>query len=275
MSHYSPGGFNILPPAVKNLLILNGLAYLATMVFYNTFHIDLVHPLGLYFVASPNFHLYQFITHMFMHGNFMHIFSNMFALWMFGSVLENTWGSLRFLIFYFTCGLGGALAHQGVTAYEYTRMIQAVNAFQQQASLETFATLMARYQDRINYTAVLSFIEQWKLAPDSPAFLAQSRELAMQLPATLNRIPVVGASGAVFGVLAAFAMLYPNVYLYFYFLVPIKAKYFVLFYTLFELYAGFSGSQTGVAHFAHLGGAVVGYLLTRWWKNWDSRYPFP
>ncbi|MCS6918122.1 MAG: rhomboid family intramembrane serine protease [Chitinophagales bacterium] len=274
MNQYSPGGFSLLPPAVKNLLILNGLAYLATAVFYNTFHIDLIRRLGLFFVASPEFHAYQFFTHMFMHGNFMHIFSNMFALWMFGSVLENTWGSLRFLIFYFTCGLGGALAHLGVTAYEYSRMLQAVSEYQQHASLESFATLMARYENRINYPAVLRFIEEWKRMPHAESFLDQSRELAAQLPASINRIPVVGASGAVFGVLAAFALLYPNVYLYFYFLVPIKAKYFVLFYTLFELYAGFSGQQTGVAHFAHLGGAVVGFLLTRWWKRWDSRYPF-
>lgn len=274
MNQYRPGGFSILPPVVKNLLILNGLAYLATLVFYNTFHLDLIHRFGLYFPTSPSYHTYQFFTHLFMHGSFMHIFSNMFALWMFGSVLENTWGSLRFLIFYFSCGLGGALAHLGVTAYDYSRILHAVNAYQANAGLEAFATLMAQFQERINYAQVQKFIDAWREYPDSAWHLEQSREIAGQLAASINRIPVVGASGAVFGVLAAFALLYPNVYLYFYFLVPIKAKYFVLLYTLFELYAGFSGQQSGIAHFAHLGGALVGFLLTRWWKHWDDRNPF-
>ncbi len=269
MSQISPGRFHVLPPVVKNLLIINGLLFFATLVFRETFHFDLIRKAGLFFFFSPWFEPYQFLTHMFMHGNLMHLFSNMFALWMFGSVLENVWGSMRFLFFYFSCGFGGALAHLGVSAYDYFRITQAINEYQAEAGLESFATLMARFQDRVNYAAIVQFIDKWKQYPDSVEYLLHSRQIASRLTDLVLIVPVVGASGAVFGILAAFALLFPNVYLYFYFLFPIKAKYFVLFYTIFELYAGFSGQQTGIAHFAHLGGALLGFFLARSWKRKD------
>src|SRR5580765_3844879 len=112
MDQFRPGRFQILPLVVKNLLIINGLMFLATIVLEN-YHFDLTDSLGLHFFASSKFRPYQLITHMFMHGSFLHIFSNMFALWMFGSVLENVWGPKRFLIFYFVCGLGGDFMHLG------------------------------------------------------------------------------------------------------------------------------------------------------------------
>jgi len=232
MQQFRPSRFQVLPPVVKNLLIINGLMFLATMVIPQQFGIDLVRLLGLHFFSSPYFMPHQLVTHMFMHGGFWHIASNMFALWMFGSLIENYWGPKRFLIFYLVCGLGGALLHWGVTGYEVYQVQQDVNVF---------------------------------MASPSPP--DRSREIAQELVQQQANIPVVGASGAVFGVLLAFGMMFPNMYIYLYLMIPVKAKYFVIFYGLFELYAGVTGSQGGVAHFAHLGGMLFGFLMIKYWNR--------
>lgn len=272
MSNIRPQGFQVLPLVVKNLLILNGLLFLATVVLQNNYNIDLVNILGLHFFASTEFKPYQLVTHMFMHGSIMHIFSNMFALWMFGSVLENHWGPKRFLIFYFVCGLGGALMHLGVTWLEYSNLQTAVNAYLVHPGIPDFATLSARYDNLLNMGAIDQFVSQWKQNPTDPSFINQSGEMASSFLSILADIPVVGASGAVFGVLLGFGMLFPNTYLYLLFPpIPIKAKYFVIFYGLFELYAGFSGTQGDVAHFAHIGGMLFGFVLIRVWNRTNRK----
>lgn len=220
MYDYRPTSFNILPHVVKNLLILNVLMFVATLVA-ESYGVDLTGKFGLFYVGSDYFHPYQFVTHMFMHGSFLHIFSNMFALWMFGSRLENLWGPKRFLFFYFFCGLGAAAMHSLVTYGE------------------------------INYLA--------------------SQEEAMRM----WNIPTVGASGAVFGVLLAFGMVFPNTQLMLLFPpIPIRAKFFVFFYALFELYAGISSFHGGsnIAHFAHLGGMLFGYILLKIWSRQRSNF---
>ncbi len=219
MYEYRPSRFNLIPHVVKNLLILNGLVFLATMYFGDV----MFYKFGLFYVDSDYFRPYQFITHMFMHGGFLHIFSNMFALWMFGTALENIWGPKRFLFFYFFCGLGAAALHSCVTYWE------------------------------INSLA----------APD--------------IAAAMVNVPTVGASGAVFGVLLAFGMVFPNTQLMLLFPpIPIKAKYFVFFYAVFELYAGFTsiggtGGGMNIAHFAHIGGMVFAYILLKYWNKRNKR----
>lgn len=266
--------FQILPPVVKNLLILNGLLFLTTMVLQSTYNINLIDILGMHFFTSKEFHPYQLVTHMFMHGSLMHIFSNMFSLWMFGSALENVWGPKRFLIFYFVCGLGGAFLHLGVTAFEYSNLQNAVNAYYLHPGIAEFATLSSKYDYLLNMNAVQQFLDQWKQHPTDPAFASQSVEMANSFLSILADIPIVGASGAVFGVLLGFGMLFPNTYLYLLFPpIPIKAKYFVIFYGLFELYAGVSGTQSGIAHFAHLGGMLFGFIMIRLW-NRNNRKDF-
>ncbi|MEX0813488.1 MAG: rhomboid family intramembrane serine protease [Chitinophagales bacterium] len=211
--------YNSIPPVVKNLLIINGLLFLGTVVAEG-FDISLIRILGLHSLQSEFFKPYQFITHMFMHGGFLHIFSNMFALWMFGSRLEMTWGSSRFLFYYFFTGLGAAALHSGVTYWD---------------------------------------IEQQKAAG-----------LAGQELYRLINIPTVGASGAVFGVLIGFGLLFPNTQLMLLFPpIPIKAKIFVFLYGAFELYAGFSSFSGGsnIAHFAHVGGMVFGFILIKYWQK--------
>lgn len=268
MNDFRPSGFQILPMVVKNLLIINGLVFLAMMALNNAYGFDLTEYLGLHYFTSQYFRPYQLVTHMFMHANFIHIFSNMFALWMFGSVIENVWGPKRFLIFYFVCGLGGALCHLAVTGYEIHHVQNEVNAYILAPGLPKFITLLES-----NHLSLTNFIAAWKEYPSNPDFVQQSIVYAKSIVSMQADIPVVGASGAVFGVLLAFGMMFPNTYLYIYFFVPMKAKYFVAIYMLFELYAGFTGTESGVAHFAHLGGALFGYLMIRYW-NKTRRHDF-
>ena len=230
---YRPGNFSELPEVVKNLLILNGLFFLAT-VSLNNLGIDLVKILGLHQFQSPDFRPHQLITHLFMHGNFTHLFFNMFALWMFGKILENVWGSKRFLIYYMITGIGAASIHLLISQYQ---IISISNQIPELVNL----AIEGRYNPSIPISKKLT-----------------------QLIIT----PTVGASGAVFGLLLAFGMLFPNALLYLYFAIPIKAKYFVIGYGLIELYAGISNNPAdNVAHFAHLGGMIFGFFLIKYWKN--------
>lgn len=234
---YSPGNFNELPAVVKNLLIINGLLFLATISLSNL-GIDLVKIFGLHQFQSNDFRPHQIITHLFMHGSFTHLFFNMFALWMFGKILENIWGQKKFLIYYMITGIGAAAIHLIFCQY------QIINISNQIPELVNIAI-------------------EGKYNPSIPL----SKKLT-QLIIT----PTVGASGAVFGLLLAFGMLFPNALLYLYFAIPIKAKYFVIGYGLIELYAGISNNPAdNVAHFAHLGGMIFGYFLIKYWKQ-DTNY---
>ena len=234
---YSPGNFNELPVVVKNLLIINGLLFLAT-ISLNNLGIDLVKIFGLHQFQSNDFRPHQIITHLFMHGSFTHLFFNMFALWMFGKILENIWGQKKFLIYYMITGIGAAAIHLIFCQY------QIINISNQIPELVNIAI-----EGKYNLSIPLS-------------------KKLTQLIIT----PTVGASGAVFGLLLAFGMLFPNALLYLYFAIPIKAKYFVIGYGLIELYAGISNNPAdNVAHFAHLGGMIFGYFLIKYWKQ-DTNY---
>lgn len=229
MTQFRPSRFEILPPAIKNLLIINGLVYLAQISIGDKFNVDAVFALHTW--QSPLFKPWQFFTHLFMHGNFSHLLSNMFALWMFGSILENVWGPKRFLTFYMICGLGAALFHMGVLYYETEQAIQAFN--------------VASYQQQV-------FLQETVYSKLHEATL--------------------GASGAVFGCLAAFGYLFPNTYIYIYFLLPLKAKWFVLIYAGFELVQAVENSAgDNVAHVAHLGGALVGIILVYYWNKTNKK----
>ena len=236
--------FSLMPTVVKNLLIINGLVFLGMVSIRSTFGVDITQWLGLYFPASESFNPFQLISHMFMHGNFRHIISNMIMLWFLGSAMENHWGSQRFLIYYILTGLGASALQIGVNGYEYYNILAQVSADNAELVLSEGADLIQR---NYNYS--------------DPSMGALNR---------LLNTPMVGASGAVFGVLLAFGMTFPNQVIYLNFFFPIKAKYFVIGYGLFELYNGFSVSNSGVAHFAHLGGMLFGYILIRRWKK--SRY---
>ncbi len=242
------GHFNILPPVVKNLLIINGLFFVGSFIVGNRFGVDVFHLLGLHYWTSEGFKPYQIVTHMFMHGDLGHILSNMFALWMFGSVLENVWGGKRFLTYYFVTGLGAAVIHNLTKAVDIYNLSQLLDP-------ATIAVIKSEgyqvLQDGKNYA--------------EPAMAALNDAI---------NTPTVGASGAVFGILLAFGMLFPNTLIYLYFAIPIKAKYFVMAYGAFELFQGLRQSEgDNIAHFAHLGGMLFGFLLIKYW-NKNNRKSF-
>jgi len=244
---YRPGNFRHLPEVVKNLLIINGLFFLATITL-DGMGFDMYQFFGLHQFQSSDFMPHQLVTHLFMHGNFTHLFFNMFALWMFGKVLENVWEGKKFLIYYMITGLGAAAIHLGVSQYE-------IMSLQTQISSNDLNTILS----------------------DGGNILANGQNYTNPIMGKLNLLihtPTVGASGAVFGVLLAFGMLFPNALLYIYLAIPIKAKYFVILYGLLELYAGISNNPAdNVAHFAHLGGMIFGFLLIKYWrKNSNTFY---
>lgn len=208
---------------------------------------DLVTILGLHYPSSSAFRPYQLITYMFMHGSFMHLFFNMFALWMFGNTLENYWGSKRFLIYYMVTGLGAALIQFLVTYLRLADLYEQVSP----ELLEMIATQGAELLQTNR-----NFID--------PA--------AAQINAMVNS-PMVGASGAVFGILLAFGMLFPDTLLYIYFAIPIKAKWFVILYGALELFSGIANNEgDNVAHFAHLGGMLFGFILIKYWQKSSNRF---
>ncbi|HRP88897.1 MAG TPA: rhomboid family intramembrane serine protease [Edaphocola sp.] len=219
------GSFSILPPVIKNLIIINVIIYLLKIALQNM-NFDLDYLLGLFYWESPYFRFWQPLTHIFMHGNFTHLLFNMFALWMFGNVVENVLGTKKFLILYFVSGFGAALCQLMVYHYQLHDLVQLIQTYPDQ------------------YGAYLT-------SRNSP----------------LN-VPMIGASGAVFGVLFAFGFMFPNQLIYFYFLFPIKAKYFIAGYAALELFSGLKGNiNDNVAHFAHLGGMLFAYLLFVYWKK--------
>jgi membrane associated rhomboid family serine protease len=279
MTEFRPQRFQVLPTVVKNLLIINSIMLLIDSVLESR-GINLSNYLGLHYWSSHYFRVWQLLTHMFMHGNLTHLLSNMFALWMFGSILENIWGAKRFLIFYLVCGLGGALCHLGILGFEYGAIEKAFLVYQQNPTVDHFAQFLAQHVNNNHPDAYLNyFLQNWEHNPFNPAFVNQSTMLVNQylhggatpdgqyfFNGILNEA-TVGASGAVFGLLFAFGYLFPNTELYIYFLFPLKAKYFVTLYALFELYSGVSNSAgDNVAHFAHLGGMLFGFFLLKYWN---------
>lgn len=277
MSEFRPGRFQMLPLVIKNLLIINGLVFLAQVTLQDILKVDLTDMFGLHYWGSELFRPHQFVTHLFMHGGWWHLISNMFALWMFGSILENRWGPKRFLVFYIVCGLGAALCHMGVITYDNVRLAGAVEHFNVNPSFGAFSDIVDRfgigsYRFRLgpdDFT-LRDFRDSWStLPPESFEMVRQSKHLLSEAFEYYRNIPTVGASGAVFGVLFAFGYLFPNSYLFILPIpFPIKAKYFVGGYILMELYLGFKNSVgDNVAHFAHLGGVLFAYILLKIWNK--------
>ena len=192
--------FGNIPTATRNLFLVNALMFIATCINQNY----MVATFAMFFPTSPFFHWWQPVTHMFMHGGFWHIFLNMWCLLMFGSALERSIGSRKFVLFYFVAGLGAVAVHT----------------------------------------------------------------LVQYLQGPILNVPTLGASGAIYGIQIGYAMLYPNdIWTLVFPPVSLKAKWFVLIFMAIELFTGITGTMDGIAHFAHLGGALFGFLLILWWKK--------
>jgi len=256
------------PPVIKNIIIINVILFLATLLPLNLENFMYRH-LALFSLKSPLFEPHQVVTHMFMHANFAHIFFNMFGVFMFGRVLEQMWGSKKMLLFYTVTGLGAATIHLAVNYFQMDRMMELANAFYNSPDFATFNTIVDKYSIGSVGATANNYIQEWFYRPDDVSFIPQAKEIVKDIVVTNLQIPTVGASGAVFGLLIAFAMMFPDVELMLIFLpIPIKAKYFVPIYALLELFFGVASFDwDNVAHFAHLGGALFGFLLVKWWKR--------
>lgn len=255
MNNYRPPSFSMFPPVVKNLLIANGIFFLASYVLSSTYHIDLANILGLHYIQSSDFRPYQLVTYMFMHGGIPHILFNMFALWMFGYILENFWGPKKFIVFYFVCGIGAGLTQELFQYFYFHHIHQAIEIFSSAPNQTDFNTIASKYFN-VQATGAESYPGEYA------AYLQNAYQQFM------NQFVTIGASGAIFGILLAFGMLFPNTMIYVYFFVPVKAKYFVIFYGLLELFFAVSNRPgDDVAHYAHLGGMVFGFFLLMYWRK--------
>ena len=270
MTQYRPVLGNI-PPVVKNLIIINVLLMIATWVLGNM-NIDLVEYLGLHYPGSDKFRLHQIFTHMFMHGGLTHIFFNMFALFMFGRVLESVWGPRRFLIYYLVTGLGAAVLHTFVNYLDISSMQRALEAFVNTPSPGLLDEFVKKHLSQPS-VQVIDFINSWYNSPENGSFVGEGQRLMEQIIRFNMDIPTVGASGAVFGILLAFGMLFPNTQLMLIFPpIPIKAKYFVIGYGVVELYLGITQPGSNIAHFAHLGGMLFGFFLIKYWNKTTKHF---
>lgn len=270
MNQYQTSPFS-MPPVVKNLIMINIVMLIATWALKSA-GIDLDEKLGLFYVGSPLFRPYQFVTHLFMHADFFHLLFNMFALYMFGKVLEMVWGSQRFLIYFFVTGLGAAALHSFVTYLEISHLQKSVAAFINTPSPELLGAFV---KSNLGHPAtwVADLVNNWGDAPNNQVYSQQAVELVQRVLVEKINIPTIGASGAVFGVLLAFGYLFPNTELMLLFPpVPIKAKYFVIGYGAIELYLGITQSNSNIAHFAHLGGMLFGFILLKYWDKSTKKF---
>ena len=232
------GGFmSNVPAAVKHIILINVLVmimcYLKSTFMYDTF--------AMYFPASPKFEVWQPLTYLFMHGDFFHLFFNMYTLYIFGSVLERVWGTKKFLLFFFVTGVGAALVHACVQWYQYSELMRATG---------------------LSSAEIYNEVSQ---CPDGMKFVGSIWDVMF--------VPTVGASGAIYGILMGYAMLYPDSVLTLIFPpISLKAKWFVLIFAGIELLLGVTGTQAGVAHFAHLGGLIFGFALIMYWKRKHTLY---
>ncbi len=241
--------------------------YLATLVLRQQ-GVDLIDMLGLHYFASEKFKVYQIFTYMFLHdsGSIMHILLNMLALYMFGSAVENVWGGKRFLQFYLLTGLGAAVAHYAIVYFQLNPEISFFNAYINANSPEEMTSLLTNEAFKYPYsTQFYEFIKSNELSTSES--ISYASQIRTQL---LNAPVIIGASGAVYGVLLGYGMLFPNSLLYLFFAIPVKAKYVVVLYGVIELFSGISGGGN-VAHFAHLGGLLTGFIIIMIWRSKSKR----
>jgi len=264
MNNYRPSLWSSIPPVTKNLIMINAILFLATVVV-RRWGFDLNDVLGMHYWGADKFNPAQMATYMFMHGGLSHIFFNMFALFMFGGMLEQTWGSKRFLFYYMVTGIGAGIIQQIVLSIEIYPVINAFNEAINNHSVD----LLKPHESNIFGGLIYSGGGR----PSLRDIHSISDMIAVK-EVFLNKFTTVGASGAVFGILLAFGMLFPNTELFLMFIpVPIKAKFFVVGYGLLELYLGFANHPgDNVAHFAHIGGMLFGIILILYWKKKRKLY---
>lgn len=256
-----------MTPLVKQLLVLN------IIMFAGSWFIPTANDIfALHYWGDDNFRVWQLVTHMFMHGGIFHIFFNMFALVSFGSVLEHYWGPRKFLFFYFSCGLGAAALQLGITHLEIQELLTGAARLNLTDSLRhSILNLSLAEKGQLFEDGLIELMNT-----SGRGHLLNQDSFDALLRATIHaQTPMVGASGAIYGLLVAFAFMFPMAELAMFFIpIPIKAKYFVPGLITLDILAGINGSSLfgsgasgGVAHFAHIGGAIIGFIIMWSWKN--------
>jgi membrane associated rhomboid family serine protease len=253
---------------VRNILIINVVVFLL-----QSSGVIRIEDFALHYFGSEYFRPIQLFSHIFMHGSWGHLFSNMFSLFIFGPMLERFWGPQRFLVFFLVTGFGASLLYTGVRGYELHQLEGQTAAYIDSPTPLGFYNYM---EDHFAGGYEKNFAVEYQRNPDNASYIEESKDAVRYVFNRAYNSPMLGASGAVFGILMAFGLLFPNLELMLLFLpIPIKAKYFVLFYGAYELYAGFNRTPgDNVAHFAHLGGMLFAYILVRMWQRKDYQDNF-
>jgi membrane associated rhomboid family serine protease len=259
-----------LTPIVKNLLLINVIVFAVTYLFG---FIKLNEILGLYYFASPNFYPFQFFTYMFAHGGMMHLLFNMLGLFFLGPLLEQFWGSQKFLIFYLTCGLGAGLIYTGIAFTQLKPMENAMISYEYNPNPDEFYRYISKYYTFRN-ASVYNLYEDYYDHPNNVSLEQETKAVVREVYNLKLDIPMVGASGAIYGLLMAIALLFPNTQFMLLFPpIPIKAKYLALILGGIALYSGFSNNPgDNVAHFAHLGGMIFAFILIKIWQKDRNRF---
>ena len=248
MNEYRPINRNF-PPVIKNLIIINLLCWLASIALPRAFGFDVVENFGLHYWGSEAFKPYQLVTYMFLHdtSSFSHLLFNMFGLWMFGKDIELFWGKNKFLIFYFVTGIGAGIIQELVWHIDLSKAAEAFNMYASTKDINLLRPYLTNLTEQ-TYIPIGRLMERKEQI--------------------LSSAVTVGASGALFGILLAFAMIFPQARMMLLFIpYPIRAPYFVAIYAVIELFCGVAQTADGVAHFAHLGGMLFGLILILIWKR--------
>ncbi|SDK68264.1 Rhomboid family protein [Catalinimonas alkaloidigena] len=264
-----------LTPVVKNLLLINVVLFGFDYLLGDSWLTRgiLANILGLRYLLADTFHIYQFVTYMFVHADFSHLFFNMFGLLIFGPMLERFWGAKRFLIFYMVTGIGAGLLYSGVNFYETYRFEQQAIEYSRNPNPTDFRIILQNNRDLFRGVA-LEATDQYEAHADNVPLRQQTVRLVMEALARKENTPMIGASGAIFGILIAFGLLFPNTQLFLLFPpIPIKAKYIVLFYGVTALFGAIQNVPgDNVAHYAHLGGMLFGWIMVSFWKQDRDRF---
>jgi membrane associated rhomboid family serine protease len=269
--------FGRLTPVVKVLLLINVGVFAVGSLF--GLQDVIVHYFALRYINAELFAPYQFVTYMFLHADFYHLLGNMFALFVFGPALEHLWGSKNFLTYYMVCGLGAAILFGAIDYVEKSKVENDTKSFINAPTPDKFSDYVAsnipvEWGQAYNIASRLE--PRYYEAPDNSSIISECKDLVSSFYSIISNVPMLGASGAVFGILIGFGLLFPNTVLVLLFPpIPVKAKYLVAFYAVYEIFYGIRQVPgDNVAHYAHIGGMLVGYLLIRFWLRAGNNYRY-
>ncbi len=267
--------FGRITPVVKNILIINVALWLLNLLFGGTIN-DIF---AFYTIVSDKFQPYQLFTYMWLHSDvsFMHILFNMIGLLVFGPMLENLWGPKKFLIFYFVVGIGAGVFYGAVDYIEKAPAVEKAESFYANPDPDSYYRYIVKYFPReLGVEAreqVSDLYDRYSEDPDNPYLISQAKQYVEQIRSLYTESGMVGASGAIYGILMAFGMLFPNMQLMLIFPpIPIRAKYLVFALGVLAIYSEINRTDIGVAHLAHLGGMLIAFILLKIWKQDRNTY---